>query len=118
MTIHEKVLTILEAAEENCRNGGDWAGWENAQHLLETYREIDVSEIESAVRQIDGALIELKEYEAQIRLVLTANGNEHLVCTECPDGDVWLYKTPWNAWMDRNGERPWLACGRFMKTGI
>jgi hypothetical protein len=116
--MHDSVLRILEAAEENCRyNGGDWAGWRNAYHLMETYADITMSEFwpESAIREIDGALVELKEYEVSVRQVLTANGNEHLVCVECPDGEVFLYKTPWNAWMDRNGERPWLACGRLEK---
>jgi hypothetical protein len=116
--MHDSVLRILEAAEENCRNnGGDWDGWENAHHLLATYGEITLPEFwpESAIREIDGHLKDLKEFEASIRQVLTANGNEQLVCVECCDGEVWLYKTPWNAWQDRVGEKPWLACGRLAK---
>ena len=115
--MREQAMAILEAAEENCRNNrGDWSSWTSAQELCETYTEISTNNDDIA--EIELALTELKEYEASIRTVLTGDGIEQLVHTSCPDGEFFLYKTPWNAWMDRNGERPWLACGCFMKTGI
>jgi hypothetical protein len=116
--MHDSVLRILEAAEENCRyNGGDWAGWDNAYHLLGTYGEITIPEFwpETAIIQIENALIELKEYEKSIRSVFMEKGVEDLVHVECCDGEVWLYKTPWDAWQDRLGAKPWFACGRLAK---
>jgi hypothetical protein len=116
--MHDSVLRILEAAEENCRfNGGDWAGWENAHHLLATYGEITLPEFwpESAISELENALTELKGHEASIRSVLTETGVEDLVHVECPDGEIFLYRTPWHAWKDKDNAESWLAVGRLAR---
>jgi hypothetical protein len=111
--MNETVLKFLEAAEENCRiNGGDWYGWENAQHLISTYADTLGKVPETAVLELESALAELKKYEDSIEPVLTGNGIQHLVRVETLDAEIWLYKTAWDAWQDRDGSKPWLPCGR------
>jgi len=112
--MNETVLKFLEAAEENCRiNGGDWYGWENAKHLISTYADTLGKVPENAVLELEYALAELKKYEDSIEPVLTGNGIQHLVRVENLDAEILLYKTPWDAWQDRRGEKPWLVCGRL-----
>lgn len=51
--------------------------------------------------QIQEALEELKRYEE--------NETVEGVAVKTPNGDVFIYKSAWDAYMDRNGQRPWLA---------
>jgi hypothetical protein len=96
---------ILFAAEENNRyNGGDWAGWEDAQQLIETYDQCVVDCEETLTEQLK----ELKSYEK------TWDG-EYVWAETCDGGEELGYLTAWDALRDAEGGEPWLAKTRRPK---
>ena len=93
---------ILIAAEENnLYNGGDWAGWDSAQHLIETYNACTVDCEETLAEQ-------LKELQT---LEKTWDGT-HVWAETCDGGTLLGYLSPWDALQDSDGSKPWLANAR------
>jgi hypothetical protein len=98
----ERVKIYLNAAQEKAQKHGDetWLSLGSSRHLVDTYSEgpwLDTVDL----KILGTALSEIKYLEK------SRNSDGDIQITREGEG-VFCYKSPFDAWRDRDGGMPWL----------